>query len=62
MVAATGSELARLGIPFFGIREDLVIRASSESSAEKDSSKLDEATLKNLQVKMTAFLEEAVGE
>ena len=49
MVQATEGELARLGIPFFGVRTDLMGEAEG---------KISQGELRKLQKKMVGFLEE----
>lgn len=71
MVAATTAELARLDVPFFNTRPDLVLTAQSSDCGaalrnphpERGSEgRLDEAELRELQAKMLVLLEDLCSE
>ena len=68
MIAATEKELKGLGVPFFGVREEL-IRKQGHETKEKDSGngvkppesgdgKIGEEELKGLRGKMVELLED----
>ncbi|MCJ1464808.1 hypothetical protein MMC07_003422 [Pseudocyphellaria aurata] len=58
MVAATTAELARLGVPFFNTRSDLL----SKSDATRHTAQLDNHQLRELQNKMLVLLEDLCSE
>ena len=76
MVAATTAELARLGVPFFNNRHDLLVRTPPSSIGSRnprheyadderkrsDTLKLDESQLRELQAKMLVLLEDLCSE
>lgn len=60
MIAATTAELARLGVPFFAIDKDMVVRDSSLDIGGKD--KIGEKEWQELKTKMLGLLEDLCGE
>ncbi|KAL8686122.1 MAG: hypothetical protein Q9218_007330 [Villophora microphyllina] len=63
MVTATQRELKSLGIPFFCIRDDLVVRGDvQEGSGEMEKGKVTEKELGKLQAKVVELLEDLVQE
>lgn len=59
MVKATGEELGRLGVPFFGVKEGLVVR---DGEGEVGEGKVGEGELERLKGRMVEFLEDMVKE
>ena len=64
MFRAINTELRNLGIPFFGINQDLIIQdktgkvAESENTENKPRCKISEEELQTLQNRMIEFLED----
>lgn len=61
MVAATTAELARLDVPFFNTRPDLVLRKTPPKEPGSEG-RLDEAQVRELQAKMLVLLEDLCSE
>ncbi|KAI4096692.1 MAG: hypothetical protein LQ344_000832 [Seirophora lacunosa] len=59
MVKATGEELGRLGVPFFGMKEGSVVR---DGEGEVGEGKVGEGELERLKGRMVEFLEDMVKE
>ncbi|KAI4249314.1 MAG: hypothetical protein L6R40_000772 [Gallowayella cf. fulva] len=62
MVKATWKDLGKLGIPFFGINGDLVVKDVQEGECEVDKGKVGERELQELRGRMLGFLEDMVRE
>lgn len=75
MAEATAKELARLGVPFFGTKAELVVRDGEEEGSReekeeettegkelKESGKISERELRVLQGRMVELLEDMVRE
>ena len=69
MALASTAELARLGVPFFDIQEDLIVRrrqvvgqVRDSSSGEKTEGRIGEEELEALQTKMLELLEDLCKE
>lgn len=61
MVAATTAELARLGVPFFNTRPEL-LWSNNDGERRKTDGLLDESQLRELQAKMLVLLEDLCSE
>lgn len=62
MVAATTAELARLGVPFFNTRPELLVSNSEDGERRKTEGLLDESQLRELQAKILVLLEDLCSE
>lgn len=62
MVAATTAELARLGVPFFNTRPELLVSNSEDGEGRKTEGLLDESQLRELQAKILVLLEDLCSE
>ncbi|KAL8683310.1 MAG: hypothetical protein Q9186_000693 [Xanthomendoza sp. 1 TL-2023] len=62
MIEATGRDLGKLGIPFYCIKEELVISGTDQEGAELVRGKIREEELEGLKGRMVAFLEDMVRE
>ncbi|KAL8729053.1 MAG: hypothetical protein Q9166_004970 [cf. Caloplaca sp. 2 TL-2023] len=62
MVKATGVSLGKLGVPFFCVKEELIVREPLDSAGEVGKGKVTHKELEALKVRMVGFLEDMVKE